>query len=279
MIKVDKDLTAIPQSLKTDVESVSKPPAKTTHARRLEVIAQGHYPDSKNSTNYDKRYKYDDIKTDLVSLYHNKCAFCESKLESMHVEHFRPKRGGYYWMAFSWDNLLLSCPTCNIYKSDDFSLSERGVRAIFTNTDEIIQRINTLSSEYDATEKPLLISPETVTAEELASITFSQDGSMSSENVRMQHTIESCKLSRQALCENRKRIWDRLRNHISIAAVEFGVGSERFHDAVSIAVKAFRIESQDIESDYIAFRKYVLSSDWIGKEIRSHVNSHPTTAD
>lgn len=274
MIKIYKDLTVIPQSLKTDEESISKRPAKTTHARRLEVIMQGHYPDSQNSTNYDKRYKYDDVKTRLVSLYHNKCAFCESKLESMHVEHFRPKRGGYYWMAFSWDNLLLSCPTCNTYKGDDFFLSERGVRVVFTNTDEIIQRINTLSSVYDATEKPLMISPETVTVEELSSIAFSQDGSMSSENVRMQHTIESCKLSRKALCENRKRIWDRLRNHISIAAAEFGVGSERFHDAVSIAVKAFRSESQDVESDYIAFRKYVLSSDWIHQEIRTIFNNH-----
>lgn len=274
MIKIDKDLTAIPQSLKTDEESISKPPARTTHARRLEVIVQGRYPDSQKSTNYDKRYKYDDIKTRLVSLYHNKCAFCESKLESMHVEHFRPKRGGYYWMAFSWDNLLLSCPTCNTYKSDDFFLSERGVRAVFTNTDDVIQRINTLSSVYDATEKPLMISPETVTAEELASITFSQDGSMSSENVRMQHTIESCKLSRQALCEIRKCIWDRLRNHISIAAAEFGVGSERFHDAVTIAVKAFRSESQDVKSDYIAFRKYVLSSDWIRQEIRKIFYDH-----
>lgn len=68
-----------------------------------------------------------------------KCVWCEQLREpkrELDVEHYRPKvwatewegappvvseeppkevkaRGGYWWLAFSWDNLALSCKTCN----------------------------------------------------------------------------------------------------------------------------------------------------------------------
>lgn len=75
----------------------------------------------------DNVYSHDNIKLKLKEIQKNKCAFCEINLESQHgeVEHFRPKRmykqnpkdsanyPGYYWLSYSWDNLLLSCITCN----------------------------------------------------------------------------------------------------------------------------------------------------------------------
>ena len=101
MIKVDKDLAKIPISLSVKDEDIDKVPAKTTHRKRMKVINDGSYPPSDHSCSYDKCYKADDIKNALNTLYHGKCAFCETRTEVMHVEHFRPKRGnpGYWHLA------------------------------------------------------------------------------------------------------------------------------------------------------------------------------------
>jgi hypothetical protein len=60
----------------------------------------------------------------LDDLFHDKCAYCESRyraIDSRDVEHYRPKGGvtespghqGYWWLAAIWSNLLPSCPPCN----------------------------------------------------------------------------------------------------------------------------------------------------------------------
>lgn len=267
MIKVQKDLSAIPASLKTDAESVVKSPAKTTHERRMQVINDNAYPLTSKSRNYDARYKTDDIKTALNGIYHGKCAFCETKSESMHVEHFRPKRGGYYWLAYSWDNLLLSCPTCNTNKSDDFPLTIGRVKATFVNNDENIRNINTLSAGYDHSELPLLVNPETETKEELGSLVYTKDGNVSSVNPRMAQTISQCKLYRDALCQRRKDIWDDLCREIRCLALCHGQHKEAFADSIKGLISSFKQKADDMDSEFLAFRKYVLSSSWIRDEI------------
>src|SRR5258708_996344 len=67
-------------------------------------------------------YASDNVKRTLLERQHYKCCYCERRLQKfdLQVEHFRPKRGfrqgasqtkdehpGYYWLAYSWDNLLL----------------------------------------------------------------------------------------------------------------------------------------------------------------------------
>jgi uncharacterized protein (TIGR02646 family) len=57
---------------------------------------------------------------------HHKCAYCEAPLRSpsnQPTEHFRPK-ARYWWLAWSWENLLLACSTCNdaAHKGDRFPL-------------------------------------------------------------------------------------------------------------------------------------------------------------
>jgi hypothetical protein len=59
-----------------------------------------------------------------------------------YVDHWRPKSSsrqalgqarvwpGYYWLAYSWDNLLLSCAFCNSNKSDLFPLGDPSKRAL-----------------------------------------------------------------------------------------------------------------------------------------------------
>lgn len=66
---------------------------------------------------------------DLHRLQYGKCAYCERPTgkAGSPVEHFRPKNGAehengavpgrdperYWWMAWTWDNLLFACATCN----------------------------------------------------------------------------------------------------------------------------------------------------------------------
>ena len=108
-------------------------------------------------------YGHSSVKKTLLEAQHGKCCYCESKFLANHageVEHFRPKgevqqeRGGereypgYYWLAYVWDNLFVSCPSCNSKqnKGSLFPLSDPEARAQ-SHRDEL------------AAERPLLIDP------------------------------------------------------------------------------------------------------------------------
>jgi uncharacterized protein (TIGR02646 family) len=79
----------------------------------------------------------------LHEAQHGKCAYCEMQQQStaLPTEHFRPKAGvtgdpdhvtsptGYWWLAWSWDNLLFACGTCNspARKGNHFALEHGSV--------------------------------------------------------------------------------------------------------------------------------------------------------
>ncbi len=78
---------------------------------------------------FDDRIYADDreVTPALEELFYEKCAYCEKPLpEVWDVEHFRPKRRvaeekghpGYYWLAYSWENLYPSCLNCNRRRKD-----------------------------------------------------------------------------------------------------------------------------------------------------------------
>jgi len=62
----------------------------------------------------------------LWKAQHHKCCYCEAMLRRQYndVDHYRPKASadrtpgsmelhGYWWLAFSWGNLLFTCNSCN----------------------------------------------------------------------------------------------------------------------------------------------------------------------
>jgi uncharacterized protein (TIGR02646 family) len=74
-------------------------------------------------------YAADQVKAALEELFHDKCAYCETKITASadwDVEHFRPKgkvaersgHPGYYWLTYEWSNLYPSCPHCNQRRKD-----------------------------------------------------------------------------------------------------------------------------------------------------------------
>ena len=84
------------------------------------------------------------MKQELLQAQHEKCCYCETIFQATYpgaVEHFRPKgavrqeRGqrkqypGYYWLAYDWNNLLVSCHDCNTAKGTLFPLVDDGARA------------------------------------------------------------------------------------------------------------------------------------------------------
>ncbi|MES2640112.1 MAG: hypothetical protein V4850_11535 [Myxococcota bacterium] len=93
-----------------------------------------------------KLYHHPDVFQALVEDQHGKCCFCESKFLHVafgDVEHFRPKaawrqtrkgalrRPGYHWLAYTWENLHLSCEICNRReKGSLFPLLARSKRAL-----------------------------------------------------------------------------------------------------------------------------------------------------
>lgn len=87
------------------------------------------------------------VKTQLEVIQNYKCCFCEAKykhITSGDVEHFRPKAGysqgkgnsfirpGYFWLAYDWSNLLVSCEVCNRREKGNYFPLKNPIRR-FTN--------------------------------------------------------------------------------------------------------------------------------------------------
>lgn len=149
-------------------------------------------------------YSKPPVKAALVAMHHRKCCYCEQRVPitgTLHVEHFRPKGGfrqsreqraddrpGYYWLAYRWENLLLSCFDCNsVYKKTLFPLADPAARAC-SHHDDI------------AHEAPLFVDP--VADEPRDHIRFVDD-TPRAVTPRGVATIEGMQLRRPALREER----------------------------------------------------------------------------
>lgn len=90
---------------------------RNSHLSRLRLIPRKTSKDI---------YGYDSQKSLLWKLQHGKCCYCEQKIPYPYndVEHYRPKAEalrepgsietyGYWWLAYSWENLFYSCASCN----------------------------------------------------------------------------------------------------------------------------------------------------------------------
>jgi hypothetical protein len=115
-----------------------KEPDPLTHTRARELAkmaALGRPPTSKEISGYEI------VGKELWRAQHRKCCYCEMIIAKDYndVEHYRPKASaqcapgptrsyGYWWLAWTWDNLLFICPACNRSKKrDQFPLSSGSV--------------------------------------------------------------------------------------------------------------------------------------------------------
>lgn len=132
--------------------------ARATELTRVQAIAAQHRP-----VQEDLGRKYEVAHDALWRAQRYKCCYCESREQSKRndVEHFRPKARadrrpgasethGYWWLTWTWENLLFSCRNCNQApaKFDKFPLAE-GSEALLEG------------QLPPGKERPLLIDPAT----------------------------------------------------------------------------------------------------------------------
>lgn len=83
-----------------------------------------------------------DVRGSLISMQGRICAYCGADTAETgdDADHFRPKgkvfgdpdHGGYWWLAYDFDNYFLSCTTCNQrLKSNKFPLQDGAARVRF----------------------------------------------------------------------------------------------------------------------------------------------------
>ena len=149
---------------------------------------------------------------------YRKCCYCEAKLHLAYhdVEHYRPKTAadrrpgctathGYWWLAFTWENLLFSCAGCN-----------RSAKRIRFPLD--IGTTGSIAEDMlHVGEKPLLINPyytnpvdHIIFKEEVYRGTtvkrwFARPYNAS---LRGNYTIDVCSLNRDELIELRHDHWE-----------------------------------------------------------------------
>lgn len=169
--------------------------------------ASRSYENGKRSFEFDPDlYAHESVKQSLRKAQHDKCAFCESKFAHISygdVEHFRPKAGwrqeddepltrpGYYWLAYEWSNLFLSCTLCNQqFKKNLFPL-QTPMRRARSHQDEVTK------------EDPLLLDPSVDDPETF--ISFREEVPYAVRgNARGEATIHLLGLRREALAERRR---------------------------------------------------------------------------
>lgn len=206
-------------------------------------------------------YGHESVKTALKTMQHDKCCFCESKISHISygdVEHFRPKAGykqsknkedklsstGYYWLAYDWNSLLLSCTLCNQrYKANLFPLLDATKRA---------------KNHHDniADETPLFINPTSQNPEH--HIEF-REAIVVAKDEYGQHTIESLGLNRDALKQQRAA-----KLELIIHLAKFVIAAEKHPEDVELKETAKKaslnlLKHLQPQAEYSAMIKAALS--------------------
>jgi hypothetical protein len=209
MIKIDKaPITEAPQDFisrgmkrtQLDCKFYDNPPRK--------------YITGKVSFPKVTRSVYQLAKDKLNESHYFKCCYCEKKFDykgELDVEHFRPTRFSkqskngkefslvYFWLAYDWDNLLLSCPTCNrVYKGNLFPLENPARRAE--------PQVRNITHEL-----PTFINPSKECPRK--HITFVNE-TPASKCRRGKETIQGLGLRRRQLFEDRLEHLDKIRSYL-----------------------------------------------------------------
>jgi len=241
MIKVEKDLENIPNSLLD----------RKTVTRRNTCIRDEKYHQDKK---FDQRFKQKDIQELLGYIYNQKCAFCEQQIikctdnnledYSSTVEHYRPKMK-YYWLAFSWDNLLWSCHRCNQNKDKKFEFDGSRVEYDENFQDDIHSSTNI----YNSIENPKMIHPE---FESVVDRLKFDNGVITSDDIRVKYTIETCGLDRDALNEKRQTVIDDF--------IESIIDKKLKNEPIQESLQVLMIDLKKRKKEFIALRFWILKN-------------------
>lgn len=197
-----------------------------------------------------------ELKMSLHEVFHGKCGYCETKIESPEfgtVDRYRPNNGVrdknefyqdlYWWLTFEWDNLIYSCKECNQYKGNYFPI--KGKR-ILNEKDDL------------ATEYRMLVNPY----EDNPSNHFSYDDSGNIHAITEEgyQTIELLRLDRTDLLEKRKVERDRIVEIIE-KIIQDGINSIR-KPQVNYLKNIYNEDNKSIQ--FLAFKRWILINELDG---------------
>lgn len=152
-----------------------------------------------------------------------KCAFCERYRDlsrECQLDHFRPRTAastfastpnysaerptirregvGYWWLAYTWSNLVLVCPGCNGAKGSLFPVEKRCAMDEGASTDD---------------EQPMLLDPHDETLGNAVHFRWTVSGMIEpvTRGSRAEWTIVICDLNRDGLTHDRAKHFDAAR--------------------------------------------------------------------
>lgn len=241
----------LPKKSQTEIPSSIEQTNTTTTNRRNEIIAAQEFI---KEDKYRNRYKQSDIKSAIETHYKNKCAYCEEYVARWDVEHYRPV-SKYYWLAYSWDNLIFACPTCNQdFKNDEFEL-QNPPKVVYDSKD--LPNIHNLCDKYNQQEHPKLFHPEFDTPENY--LKFNLKGEIFSTDLRGKYTIKTCGLDRKKLNDRRKElvIDDFIRKLNEIMYFKSS-NPKRYLEEIEKLIDDFVKNAYNNRKEYLGFKRYIL---------------------
>ena len=206
---------------------------------------------------------WQETKPALRQLFHGKCAYCETRIETsgvIEVDMFRPKSGSinlkgefspdhYWWLVYEWFNLYPVCSICNRNKASRFPVD--GLRVKVPKG----SRAKLGASWYPkdlSIEKPLLLDPCEKGFDPDEHLVFdAETGHVAGLTRRGKTTIEIFDLNRPPLVEARRKALT------NVAAMVDALVLRRRSDHQLIVQQLIRL--QDASSEYAAALRQVIS--------------------
>jgi len=274
MRRVNKDFNAPPDALQRGFENKKR-----------------NLLERKSAHQFDRRIYNNAVKQELKSLYHNKCAYCESMMSDgdFTVEHYRPKKGSYsyYWLGYEWSNLLPVCEKCNNAKGDKFPVrvprvsknSDKKSRVkapqLLPNGDLDIDAMKA-NHPYLFNEKPYLLHPEIDEPKEFLYVSHTGELASRIEKEVNEHSYERVKqtirltnLNREILIWKRKKIIEDCENLLRKQTVRFLKEKNNQHDFSSSIRLAFFMVFEIIEDQVKEDKEYTLTAWWAWRNIKA----------
>jgi uncharacterized protein (TIGR02646 family) len=245
-----------------DILSTRGLAARQTHCDEYDRALSENDSDGPTFSFDDGIYCHEDVKQALITAQHGKCAFCERMIhDDGDVEHFRPKaaccqgprakmlRPGYYWLAYDWDNLLLSCSACNQRaKRNQFPLVEPARRARSHHDDIGI-------------EEPYFIHP--VHADPARYISFKEEQPFAiDDNPSGTVSIRALRLDRKPLNIARRRYLDHLTHLRKILQLEAELAHDSEGRRILADTRVFLSRCQEDAYEFAAMARAAAKADF-----------------
>lgn len=247
MRHVEKDFTKIPDKLKVCSDN-----------NEADLI----------ETKEVKASCYKKSKEKLEEIYHNKCAFCDTKYgvnTYTEVEHYRPKaQNMYYWLAYEWSNLVPACRKCNNSKLDKFPILASKILIPPIENGKLDKAKCLADSDFLLNEQPYILHPEIDNPEEFFNFKIDENKkgikiNGFDEKGRGNKTIDACVLNREELILDRQErvIDDIVESILSILDPE--IPNEIKKRLFEIKINNLSQKAENPELNHTLLRKFIIS--------------------